>query len=101
MAHLFRLTAIVALMGIVGLSLPAIAQQKSGKNKPRRGGYSYSQQDSINTYGDARTRFGGMNTYRDPNLDNQTEFGPFDHGFFFSSGNSGIDNHGGYSPYMN
>lgn len=102
MAHMFKLTAIAALMGVIGLCLPASAQQKSGKNKsPRIGGYSYSQQDTINTYGDARTRFGGMNTYRDPNLDKQTEFGPFDHGFFFSSGNSGLDNHGGDSPYMN
>ena len=99
MAHLFKLTAITALIGILGLSLPASAQQK--KKSPRRGGYSYSQQDTINTYGDARTRYGSTNTYRDPNLDNQTEFGPFDHGFFFSSGNSGLDNHGGDSPYMN
>ncbi len=97
MVHLFRLTAIVALMGILGLCLPASAQQ--GKNKsPRRGGYSYSQEDTINTYGDSRTKYGSTNTYRDPSVDTQTDFGPFDHGFFF---NSGIGNRGGDSPYMN
>jgi hypothetical protein len=64
----------------------------------RRGGYSYFAADSINTYGDARTRYGGASAYRDPMLDRQTVAGPFDHGFFFDSA---IGLHGGDSPYMN
>ncbi|MFN0217897.1 MAG: hypothetical protein ACKVP4_03670 [Hyphomicrobium sp.] len=65
----------------------------------RRGGYSYSYADSVNTYGDNRSIYGGASTYRDPALDKQTNAGPFDHGFFFDSGVSGP--HGGDSPYMN
>ena len=64
----------------------------------RRGGYSYSVQDAINTYGDNRSRFGGTSFYRDPRLDAQTNSGPFDHGFFFDSG---INPRGGNSPYQN
>jgi hypothetical protein len=64
----------------------------------RRGGYSYSVPDAINTYGDARSKFGGASSYRDPFLDRQTNAGPFDHGFFFDSG---IAPRGGDSPYMN
>ena len=64
----------------------------------RRGGYSYFPEDTINTYGDSRTKYGGANTYRDPMLDRQTISGPFDHGFFFDSG---IGSRGGDSPYMN
>jgi hypothetical protein len=58
----------------------------------RRGGYSYGASDSINTYGDARTRFGGNSSYRDRFSDRQTNNGPFDHGFF-SSG-SGVQTNG-------
>lgn len=64
----------------------------------RRGGYSYSYADSVNTYGNSRTKYGGASVYRDPNLDRQTEAGPFDHGFFFDSS---MGSHGGDSPYMN
>ena len=64
----------------------------------RRGGYSYSKEDTINTYGDARGRFGAANSLRDPSLDTQTRSGPFDHGFFF---NSPMGPRGGDSPYMN
>ena len=64
----------------------------------RRGGYSYSPSDSINTYGNSRTLYGGANSYRDPMLDRQTTSGPFDHGFFFDSG---IGPRGGNSPYPN
>jgi hypothetical protein len=64
----------------------------------RRGGYSYSYADSINTYGDSRSLYGGASVYRDPSLDKQTLAGPFDHGFFFDSG---MGSHGGDSPYMN
>jgi hypothetical protein len=64
----------------------------------RRGGYSYSAEDAINTYGDSRSLYGGASSYRDPMLDRQTRFGPFDHGFFFDSG---IAPRGGDSPYQN
>jgi hypothetical protein len=64
----------------------------------RRGGYSYSYTDSINTYGNSRTNNGAADVYRDPSLDKQTNAGPFDHGFFFDSG---LGSHGGDSPYMN
>lgn len=64
----------------------------------RRGGYSYSYQDSINTYGDSRSLYGATQSFRDPMLDRQTNAGPFDHGFFFESG---IAPRGGNSPYMN
>lgn len=64
----------------------------------RRGGYSYSQEDTINTYGDSRGRYGSATSLRDPSFDHQTNAGPFDHGFFFDSG---ISARGGDSPYMN
>lgn len=64
----------------------------------RRGGYSYNYADSVNTYGDSRSRYGAASVYRDPRLDQQTNSGPFDHGYFF---NSGIGLHGGDSPYLN
>jgi len=64
----------------------------------RRGGYSYSTADVINTYGDSRTRFGSTSVYRHPYLDRQTNAGPFDHGFFFDSG---MAPRGGDSPYQN
>lgn len=66
--------------------------------RARRGGYSYSYQDSINTYGDSRSNFGSASSLRDPMLDRQSPAGPFDHGFFFDSGTK---LHGGDSPYMN
>lgn len=69
------------------------SQGRSG----RRGGYSYTYEDSINTYGDARGRYGSANSLRDPMVDQQTNSGPFDHGFFF---NSGVQPNGGDSPYM-
>ncbi|HRY07636.1 MAG TPA: hypothetical protein P5114_10990 [Hyphomicrobiaceae bacterium] len=64
----------------------------------RRGGYSYTKEDTINTYGDARGRFGAANSLRDPSMDTQTRSGPFDHGFFFNTprGSFGAD-----APYMN
>ena len=64
----------------------------------RRGGYSYTYQDSINTYGDSRTQYGSTNVFRDFGSDKQTPSGPFDHGFFFDSG---IQQNGGSSPYLN
>jgi hypothetical protein len=58
----------------------------------RRGGYSYGASDSVNTYGDARTRFGSNSSYRDGTADRQTNNGPFDHGFFASG--SGVQTNG-------
>ncbi len=63
----------------------------------RRGGYSYTYADSINTYGDSRSKYGAASSLRDPALDRQTSAGPFDHGFFFDSG---IAPNGGDSPYL-
>lgn len=63
----------------------------------RRGGYSYSIPDTIDTYGSSRTLYGGTPHYRDPALDRQSMAGPFDHGFFFDSG---YGPRGGDSPYM-
>lgn len=64
----------------------------------RRGGYSYSAADVINTYSNNRAVYGSTNTYRNPYLDLQTRSGPFDHGFFFDSG---VLPRGGNSPYPN
>ena len=72
--------------------------QVRGFAQRRVGGYSYFKADTINTYGDARTSYGGINVFRDGLQDRQTRFGPFDHGFFFDSGASP---RGGYSPYHN
>ncbi len=70
---------------------------KAGRARraPKRGGYSYSFEDTINTYGDSRTQYGSNNAYRDPFEDRQTRFGPFDNGFFFDSG---IGPRGGDAP---
>ncbi len=63
----------------------------------RRGGYSYSYADSVNTYGDSRSVYGGTQMFRNFMYDRQTTSGPFDHGFFFDSG---VLPRGGDSPYM-
>lgn len=63
----------------------------------RRGGYSYTYADSINTYGDSRSLYGSTWLFRNPYIDRQTTAGPFDHGFFFDSG---VMPRGGDSPYM-
>ncbi len=112
-----------ALLGLI-LALPAATAASAGERKvaaatggahpkssyyraggprvkgfvARRGGYSYTVPDAINTYGDSRSKFGGATSLRDPMLDRQTNAGPFDHGFFFDSG---ISPRGGDSPYMN
>ncbi len=64
----------------------------------RRGGYSFGVADTINTYGDGRSIYGGASSYRSYQFDRQTNAGPFDHGFFFDSG---ISPRGGDSPYQN
>lgn len=79
------------------------AQQRRGTRVKgfvarRGGGYSYSYAESINTYGDSRGRYGSTTTFRDQGFSMQTDGGPFDNGFFFSSGIG--TPHGGDSPYM-
>ena len=63
----------------------------------RRGGYSYTPSDVVNTYGLTRNLYGSTNSFRDPFVDRQTPAGPFDHGFFFDSA---IGPRGGDSPYL-
>jgi hypothetical protein len=55
----------------------------------RRGGYSYSVGDVINTYRRSPPPYAHVR---------QTPAGPFDSGFFFDSGIDGP--HGGNSPYL-
>lgn len=95
-----RILAIAVFAGLFGsLGLPTESEADEGKkSSPRRGGYSYSQEDTINTYGDSRSNYGSASSLRDPSLDRQTDSGPFDHGFFFDSG---VGPRGGDSPYMN
>lgn len=88
---------LISSLAVLAVVSPALAAGKKGKTE-RRGGYSYDYADSINTYGDSRSKYGSASVYRDPNLDKQTQAGPFDHGYFY---NSGIGSpHGGDSPYM-
>jgi hypothetical protein len=106
---MMRVFAAAVAVSILFVGAVATAEAGSGKGyksgaqvkgyAERRGGYSYSYSDSVNTYGDNRTLYGGASAYRDPALDKQTNAGPFDHGFFYDSGVSGP--HGGDSPYMN
>lgn len=123
MKHLIALVAAAALMAVAWAPTTAVAggaykrksasssggahrasryyrrkPQVRGYRSPRRGGYSYSAADTINTYGDSRTLFGGANSYRFDLYTRQSRSGPFDHGFFFDSG---FGLHGGNSPYMN
>jgi hypothetical protein len=85
------------------LAQPLIAQAaengSKSKSSARRGGYSYSQADSINTYGDSRNKYGASSSLRDPNMDRQTNAGPFDHGFFYDSG-VGPGQHGNDAPFL-
>lgn len=85
---------------MMAAAMPAEADpERTGKGYAlRRGGYSYNKEDSINTYGDSRSKYGAASSYRDPRLDRQTVAGPFDHGFFFDSA---IGARGGDAPYMN
>ena len=100
----------------IGLEHPASAAYRSagrsrvvrgpqvrGFQQRRVGGYSFYAADTINTYGNSRSLFGGNNVYRDNQADRQTRFGPFDHGFFYDSGVAGGigGSRGGYSPYHN
>ncbi len=101
-----RITWTLALVAIAAFVAPmhtSIAQDgskaKAKTTTTKRGGYSYNQADSINTYGDSRGKFGSANSLRDPSIDRQTNAGPFDHGFFFESG-IGPGQHGGNAPFL-
>lgn len=98
MSRLFKLLAVLAVAAAVAPLSAGAAEGTKGKTV-KRGGYSYSQADSINTYGDNRGRYGSANSLRDPQLDRQTNAGPFDHGFFYDSG-IGTGQHGNDSPYL-
>ena len=96
------IAAVVGVGALVSDTAPVQAAdgayaKKSKGSSARRGGYSYNQYETINTYGDSRGRYGQANSLRDPQLGRQTEAGPFDHGFFFDSG---VGRNGGDSPYM-
>lgn len=62
------------------------------------GGYSYVATDTINTYGDARGRYGAATSFRDPAFGRQTTSGPFDNDFFFDTGVGSV--YGGNAPYL-
>lgn len=94
---MFKSKVLVALLA-AALGTSAAASAIADEKKPKKGGYSYSPADTINTYGDARSKYGAASSLRDPSLDRQTNAGPFDHGFFFDSATG---RHGGDSPYMN
>lgn len=98
MARMVSLLALAAVMAVAPSLAGAAEKAKSKASAERRGGYSYSQADTINTYGDNRGAYGRANSLRDPNIDRQTNFGPFDHGFFYDSG---VGPRGGNSPYLN
>lgn len=104
----FAVAGAIALLSFTAVA-PAQADEhhKVSKSKSkaqvrgytrRGGGYSYSYEDTINTYGDSRSLYGATQSFRDPSMDRQTNAGPFDHGFFFDSGAAP---RGGNSPYMN
>jgi hypothetical protein len=100
MIRFIAFAAVAAILGLVaGATMSAAGPKKAGQGDGvRRGGYSYSQEDTINTYGDSRSKYGSTNSLRDPRLDTQTNSGPFDHGFFFDSATGA---RGGDAPYMN
>lgn len=116
----FVRSTLLATLAMAALSVPVVADQprksesaEGGSHRAsryyrkgpqvrgyvgRKGGYSYSSGDVINTYGNNRSIFGGVNSYRDRMADRQTPYAPFDHGFFFDSG---VTLRGGNSPYPN
>lgn len=97
---LFTLAAAAAMLlsPVAGSTVATMAHAQQAKSNgqplrgvvrpsPRRGGYSYSVTDSIDT-----------RKFTDPTIQSQTRNGPFDSGFFFSSP---ANPRGGDSPYMN
>jgi hypothetical protein len=92
---LFKILAVAAVLALSAAPMPSFAQQTGAKQKalrgvvrpaPRRGGYSYKYLQGVDT-----------RRFTDPTINQQTNAGPFDHGFFFSTPNAP---HGGDSPYM-
>jgi len=102
-----RPASILALTALALLTSAAAAFAADGDgtakvkkaHADRRGGYSYNAGQTINTAGDSRGKYGAADSLRDPSLDRQTNFGPFDHGFFYDNG-AGPGQHGGNSPYL-
>jgi hypothetical protein len=98
-----RISLMSALAALIIVAIPVAGFADEGKKSQgkteRRGGYSYNQAQSINTYGDARGKYGSADSLRDPNIDRQTNAGPFDHGFFFESG-TGPGQHGNNAPFL-
>ena len=100
MARNVWILALTAMAMIAAPIAASAADDVSPKGKTvKRGGYSYSQAQSINTYGDGRGKYGSANSLRDPSLDKQTNAGPFDHGFFYETG-IGPGQHGGNAPFL-
>jgi len=94
------LTVLALLATVVAASADGDTPAQSKKARTeRRGGYSYTAAQTINTSGDSRGKYGAAESLRDPNVDRQTNFGPFDHGFFYDNG-AGPGQHGGNSPYL-
>jgi len=91
--------ALVAFLAQPMMAEAADNGSKSKSSTQRRGGYSYNQADSINTYGDSRGKYGSASSLRDPSMDRQTNAGPFDHGFFYDSG-VGTGQHGNDAPFL-
>jgi hypothetical protein len=102
------LAGAIAALGLASATPSAAGEDSSYSKKAKRGkvkgyvarggGYSYDYSDTINTYGDSRSRYGATWSFRDPMAQRQTIGGPFDDGFFFDSG---IGARGGNSPYLN
>lgn len=91
---------VLAMLASTGAACAADSDGTKVKaHAERRGGYSYNAAQTLNTSGDSRGRYGAADSLRDPSLDRQTNFGPFDHGFFYDSGN-GPGQHGGNAPYL-
>ena len=91
--------ALLAAAGAAGADDTGSTLPRAKAHSERRGGYSYNAAQTLNTSGDSRGRYGAADSFRDPSLDRQTNFGPFDHGFFYDTGN-GPGQHGGNAPYL-
>jgi hypothetical protein len=92
---LLKIVAVAAVLALPTVPAPAFAQNAGAKSKPlrgvvrpapRRGGYSYKYLQGVDT-----------RKFTDPTATAQTNGGPFDNGFFFSSPSAP---RGGDSPYM-
>ncbi|MFV0299184.1 MAG: hypothetical protein ACK5JT_24040 [Hyphomicrobiaceae bacterium] len=105
MKYAILLAAAIAMVGVTYSDNADAGERYSSRKhakvrgySKRVGGYSYDYSDTINTYGDSRSKYGSTFSFRDPMTERQTIGGPFDDGFFFDSG---IGARGGNSPYLN